>query len=150
MVAEDLKAVAAIEEEVFPSPWPYSVLAYELLLNDSCSAFVADGRGGVVGYTFLRILNDKAHLINIAVDKAHRGEGLGEKLLSSALDCAAQRAAADVSLEVRETNAPAIALYREHGFKITGKTEDYYADNTAALLMKVAIAAGEIGKSEAG
>lgn len=138
MAAEDLKAVAAIEEAVFPSPWPYSVLAYELLLNDSCSAFVADGKGGVVGYTFLRVLNNKAHLINIAVDKAHRGEGLGEKLLSSALDCAARRGAADVSLEVRETNAPAIALYREHGFRITGKTEGYYADNTAALLMKAA------------
>jgi len=78
----------------------------------------------------------EADLLRIAVDPAHRGSGLGRTLLEV---CQAQLAVAGIHqlfLEVRATNAAAIALYRACGWERCGQRGAYYADGEDALLFR--------------
>lgn len=132
----DLAAVAAIEEASFPNPWPLEALRHELVRNPFCRAFVAEEGGVVAGYAYLWVIFEQGHLINIAVAPPFRGRGLGEALLERVLREAVGQGARAVHLEVREQNAPAIALYRKHGFEVLGRVEKYYSDGAAALMME--------------
>ena len=132
----DLPAVAVLEEASFPNPWPLEALRHELTANPFCRAFVVEEAGGVAGYAYLWVIFEQGHLINIAVHPNLRGRGLGEALLLRVLREAVAQGARVVHLEVREENAPAIALYRKHGFEVLGRVERYYSDGAAALMME--------------
>lgn len=136
MAQEDLDPVAEIEAQSFPNPWPREALAHELLRNPFCSSFVAERDGAVAGYAFLWVIFEEAHLVNIAVAPAHRGLGLGEALLVHTLRHSRAQGAEAIHLEVRETNGPAIALYRKYGFRILGRADRYYTDGTPAIFME--------------
>ncbi len=136
MREDDLPEVAAIEEASFPNPWPLEALRHELAQNPFCRAFVAEEEGRVAGYAYLWVIFEQGHLINIAVHPRFRGRGLGEALLRRVLREAVGQGARAVHLEVRERNAPAIALYRKHGFQVLGRVEKYYSDGAAALMME--------------
>jgi ribosomal-protein-alanine N-acetyltransferase len=141
MMADDLDRVTSIEAATFPNPWPREALAYELEKNPFCAAFVAERGGAVAAYAYIWVIYEEAHLINIAVDAAHRGRGVGEALMVHALRHAAAEGAERVHLEVRETNAAAIALYRRYGFQVIGRAESYYSDGTPALFMETSLEA---------
>ncbi len=136
MAPEDLDAVAAIEAQSFPNPWPREALAHELLQNVYCSSFVAEWEGAVAGYAFLWVIYDEAHLVNVAVAPERRGRGLGEALLVHVLRHAKAQGATGIHLEVRETNAPAITLYLRYGFRVLGRADRYYTDGTPAIFME--------------
>lgn len=136
MEENDLPAVAAIEEASFPNPWPLEALRHEMAQNPFCRSFVAEEQGTVAGYAYLWVIFEQGHLINIAVDPRFRGRGLGEALLERVLREAVGQGARTVHLEVREQNAPAITLYRKHGFEVLGRVDRYYSDGTAALMME--------------
>lgn len=139
MAEEDLGAVTAIEAATFPSPWPYEALAFELKQNPFCAAFVTEAAGEVAAYAFLWVMYDQSHLINIAVEEAHRGQGLGEALLVHCLRHARLNGCQRMHLEVREDNTPAITLYERYGFARLGRQKNYYNDGTAALLMEAVL-----------
>jgi [ribosomal protein S18]-alanine N-acetyltransferase len=136
MSEADLDAVVAIEAATFPDPWPRHALAHEALENSFCSAFVAEVDGATAGYAFCWVIYEQAHLINIAVDEALRGQGFGEALLVHALRHARAQGADVIHLEVRESNRAAIALYQKHGFAILGRKDKYYNDGSPAVLME--------------
>ena len=135
----DLGRVSGIESATFPSPWPYESLEYEFARNPFCASFVAESEGRVVGYAFLWLIYEQAHLINVAVDEACRGRGFGEALLFHVMSYARQNGAEHIHLEVRENNVPAIALYERYGFKRLGRGENYYSDGTAAIFMEAVL-----------
>jgi [ribosomal protein S18]-alanine N-acetyltransferase len=141
MSEEDLPEVEAIESGTFPDPWPYEGLAFELKQNPFCRCFVAEKDGAVVGYAFVWVVYEVAHLINIAVAADRRGQGFGEALLRHVLECARRGGAEAIHLEVRETNSGAIALYEKYGFVIRGRKERYYKDGTTAFLMEAPLGA---------
>lgn len=93
--------------------------------------------GEVAGYAFLFVMYEASHLINIAVAQNFRGRGLGERLLRHVVEYARRNGAREMHLEVRETNAAAIALYEKHGFTVRHRNKNYYRDGTAALNMQV-------------
>ncbi len=146
MAPADLPEVAAIESDSFPNPWPLEALRHELVANPFCACFVVEQEGRVAGYAFLWVIFEQAHLINIAVDREYRGRGLGEALLVHALEQARSMGGERIHLEVRESNAPAIALYGKHGFRQLGRIERYYSDGAAALVMEASLEAGSGGK----
>ncbi len=105
--------------------------------SDHCLA--AEAGGQIVGYVIYTRVLDEAEIINIIVAPALRGQGVGRALLRAALDALGPAGVSCCRLEVRESNAAAIGLYRAEGFCESGRREGYYPaeDGTRedALLM---------------
>lgn len=124
---DDVDAVAAIERRSFSDPW--SAASFRSLFGNPLVHFaVAEdtATGRVLGYVVAWCVGDEAEIANLAVaDDARRG-GVGARLLDHALERAAQLRCRDVFLEVRESNAPARALYSSRRFEIVGRRTGYY------------------------
>jgi hypothetical protein len=65
-----------------------------------------------------------------------RGRGVARALLTAAEELAQERGSVSIRLEVREDNPAAIALYRNAGYEVAGRTSDYYEDHSTALRMR--------------
>lgn len=130
-----LDAVAALERVCFSKPWPKSMLEEELY-NPNVSLVVAEGEdGSVLGYGEIGVVLDEGCLEKIAVDPDYRRQGVAEAILSAFLRFG-QAHLAFLTLEVRASNAPAIALYEKLGFQQVGRRKNYYSDlHEDALLM---------------
>ena len=91
-----------------------------------------------MGYAGYWLIADEVHISTIAVDPQRRGSGLGELLLLNLLYLAFEHDAALVTLEVRENNYSAQALYHKYRFEIVGRRRGYYRDTGEdAILMTV-------------
>jgi ribosomal protein S18 acetylase RimI-like enzyme len=106
------------------------------------STFVhlCEHRGAVVAVLQWRNLGEEAEILDVAVPAMHRRRGHARFLLEKFLNLARDRGIRDVFLEVRESNAPAIALYCKFGFSDSGRRPDYYrAPVEAALLFHLKV-----------
>ena len=83
----------------------------------------------IIGFVGSWIMIKEAHIIIIAVRNSYRRMGIGEKLLISIIDLAAQLNTDVVTLEVRASNQTAQALYQKYGFQIIERRIGYYSDN---------------------
>lgn len=93
-------------------------------------------QGKILGYAGMWMMVDEAHITTIAVRTDWRGRGLGELLLASLIESAAEAGAHRVTLEVRVSNETAQALYRKYGFHQEGVRPRYYSDdNEDAYIM---------------
>lgn len=135
MQPADLEPVDEIERHSFKSPWPAQVFAEELA-REWARVDVARERGRVVGFVDYWLVHDEIHLLAIATHPDVRRRGIGGRLLAHLLGLGRARGAALVTLEVRRSNRPAIALYERAGFVVVGVRPRYYAeDNEDALVM---------------
>lgn len=128
MRSRHLDAVHAIECAVYPRPWTPALFAGELGRHDR-RYVVATRRREVVGYAGVVAGAGEAHVLTVAVDPAHQRSGVARHLVVELLGAAAALGAADVTLEVRESNLGAEALYRRFGFVSEGIRPRYYEDN---------------------
>jgi ribosomal-protein-alanine N-acetyltransferase len=140
MTLADLPAVLEIDHLSFVLPWPERSYRFELSENPAAHLMVAEmgqeNHRAIVGYVGYWLIVDEAHISTIAVDPGRRGQGLGELLLSHAMDAARNLGADMATLEVRASNEAAINLYRKFGFQVVGRRAAYYRDNEEdALLM---------------
>jgi ribosomal-protein-alanine N-acetyltransferase len=129
----DLPQVIAIERCSFPTPWSLAMFVLEVSKPSGICLAAADEQA-LVGYLVCSRYDQVWHLMNIAVEPAARRHGLGSMLLEEMLE----RAGHDepITLEVRASNAPAIALYEQFGFRAAGTRRRYYADTGEdALIM---------------
>jgi len=93
-------------------------------------------RERLVGMAGIWMMVDEAHIVTIAVRSSHRHQGLGEWLLISIIELSMRLRAKYVTLEVRESNRTAQALYEKYGFTKAGTRRKYYSDNGEdALIM---------------
>jgi ribosomal-protein-alanine N-acetyltransferase len=83
----------------------------------------------IVGFIGVWMMPDEAHIVTIATRESHRRRGIAEKLLISAIDVSRARRQPTLTLEVRVSNEPAIALYEKYGFLEVGRRVRYYSDN---------------------
>ncbi len=143
LAGEDSAALSALHQEDFVRPWAEGEFA-ALMEQDTVFGFAARevGRGAAppVGFVLARLAAGEGEILTIAVARAHRRRGLGWRLMDAVLrELHGQRAEA-LFLEVDETNAPAIALYRRLGFREVGKRPNYYRSPergpTGALVMR--------------
>jgi ribosomal-protein-alanine N-acetyltransferase len=143
--AADSPAIAAIHSEDFARPWTDGEFA-SLFSQDTVFGFAVreTGRGSAapVGFVLARLAAGEGEILTVAVARAHRRQGLGWRLMDAVLrELHGQRAEA-LFLEVDETNAAAIALYRRLGFIEVGKRPRYYEsqspaqDKSGALVMR--------------
>jgi ribosomal-protein-alanine N-acetyltransferase len=97
----------------------------------------------------LSLAADEAHVLNVCVDPLVQSRGHGRRLLRELVRVARQRGAVRVFLEVRPSNAPAIALYHSEGFNEIGRRPRYYpADNGRedALVMAMELVDEDIAR----
>jgi ribosomal-protein-alanine N-acetyltransferase len=135
MQSTDLDEVDAIERHSFKAPWPRQVFADELG-RSWARVDVARANDRVIGFVDYWLVADEVHLLAIATHPDHRRRGVAARLLDRVLCVARAGAARMVTLEVRRTNVPAIALYEHRGFKRVGVRPAYYAeDNEDAVVM---------------
>jgi ribosomal-protein-alanine N-acetyltransferase len=124
---EDLGAVLEIERASFADPWSRSSFTALLERPRVYFAVAVDrATGAVLGHVVAWFVVDESELANLAVLPAARNRGIGSLLLNSALVAAAERGSLEMYLEVRASNAPAIALYTSHGFAEVGRRRGYY------------------------
>ena len=136
MTAAYLPQVAALERRCFPAdPWSEELFR-DALDNPHTAILLAEGKDGtVLGYAVLSVVLDEGNLDNIAVDPDARRQGIADALLS-ALTGFGRDSLSVLMLEVRSSNAPAIALYEKHGFAAVGRRKNYYdAPKEDAILM---------------
>lgn len=122
----DLGRVVAVEREAFTEPW--SPAAFRALVDRERALFlVAEEEGaGVVGHGVLWWQADEAELASLAVAPSARRRGVASRLLDALLEGAREAGMTRVFLEVRASNAAALALYRRRGFREVGRRADYY------------------------
>ena len=76
----------------------------------------------------MRIAADEMEILNLAVAPQSRRLGIASQLIARALASAKDSGAARAYLEVRPSNAAALALYAQHGFAAAGRRPLYYRD----------------------
>ena len=136
-----LEGAAALERACFAQPW--SAASLELLTKEGigvgylCTEPSEDGEI-VTAYGGMLITVDEGQITNIAVHPDHRREGLGQAIVRALMRHAQNEHLASISLEVRASNAAAIALYRKAGFVEVGRRRGFYTKPTEdALVMEV-------------
>ncbi len=122
----DLPQVISIERRSFTSPWSLGMFVLELSKPSSIS-LAAVREGTIVGYLICARYDEAFHIMTIAVDAGHRRSGIASALLDGVIARAGEDA--NYTLEVRTSNAGAIALYERYGFRSVGTRPRYYADN---------------------
>ena len=127
MTADHLDALEQLERTCFSRPWSRKMLAEEL--ENQCAAFlVAEDSvsGRVLGYAGLMVVADEGYITNVAVFPEYRRQGIAAQILQVFLQFAAAKHLAFLTLEVRPSNAAAIALYQGFGFREVGRRRNYY------------------------
>ena len=132
---EDLDRVMAIERECFSLPWEREAFRQEIAENRAARYIGLFEEGRLSAYAGMWFLLDEAHVTNIAVTGARRGQGLGERLMRALIQTAADCGMAWMSLECRRSNAAAQALYHKLGFVDVGYRKRYYEDNQEDALV---------------
>jgi ribosomal-protein-alanine N-acetyltransferase len=136
-------AIAAIHQESFARPWSDVEFA-ALLGQEPVFGYLVREAGRhaspLAGFVLARLAAGEAEILTIAVARAYRRLGLGWKLIDAVLRRLHAERAEALFLEVDETNAPALALYRRLGFREVGRRPGYYrskdGDSTGALVMR--------------
>lgn len=142
-----LPQVMEIEKKAFSRPWSEQTFT-DALYNDAVSLIAAQGEDGtVMGYGEISVVLDEGCLEKIAVDQKFRRQGVAEEILRTFLRFG-QVNLAFLTLEVRASNSPAIALYEKLGFREVGRRKNYYTDlHEDAVLMTVEFdRIGAVGK----
>ena len=125
LAKEHLPTVAELERQCFPEPW--SEHALELFLEENAVAMVSvTDDGTVLGYGSMLFVPDEGQLVNLAVLSTARRQGIGKQILSSLIEEAKSRGTKTIALEVRVSNAAAIALYERLGFRSVGIRKRFY------------------------
>lgn len=139
----ELDEILPIENAIYPFPWTHANFADSFASGYSfwgCRVI-----GELVGYFVLMMVVDEAQLLNIGVAEKRQGMGFGTGLLRQAMRVAKEAGANSMLLEVRPSNARALALYRQFGFRPIGLRRGYYPSDGGredALVMRCAWSSG--------
>ena len=128
MTSEHISRIADLEKECFSSPWSEKALAEEL--KNENSHFIVAFSDDVLGYIGVQEICGEAYITNSAVFGEYRNQGIGRSLLKKACDGAKSRNCDFITLEVRESNLPAINLYESEGFEKAGIRKNFYSSPT--------------------
>lgn len=128
MSPQDVPQVHAIERRCFSAPWEIEAY-YGEARNPSAVYLVARAGERILGFGGMWVVESEAHIVTLATHPSHRRQGIGHLLLQGLLEKARQRGIDLITLEVRVSNVPALALYAEFGFRAIARRKGYYPDN---------------------
>ena len=136
---DDISSIVEIENKTNQMPWSKAqflssmeVGHYSVVMHKDCD---------ILGFAIYSPIIPESHLLNIAIDPAYQGKGLGDKLLQQIILQNRTIGVKTISLEVRVSNLPAINLYEKRGFLKDAIRPDYYSGSPKedALLMSLNI-----------
>lgn len=125
MQRQHVPQVAALERECFSDPWSEQSLAGELD-NPLSLWLVCQVDGEVWGYVGSQTVLGETDMMNVAVLPRARRQGIAQRLILALVAQLKQQGSRCLSLEVRPSNTPAVALYQELGFSQVGRRPNYY------------------------
>lgn len=149
-VAAHAPAMALMHAAAFSSAecWGPDEIAAQLSLPGVCGLIclhlvpsTPGDLGG--GFILFRVAADEAEVLTLAVSPAFQRRGLGCRLLHAALDCARDRGAVQMFLEVALDNIPALSLYSGAGFTQVGCRRGYYPNGSDAMVLRRDLTPGE-------
>jgi len=135
MHREDLDKVYALEQDLFPNPWPKAFFATDLKI-DNTIAYVVEISTQIVGYSMASCADGKFHITNIAVNRLHQRQGIASRLMHLIERCAIEKNCNYAFLEVRTDNVAAIGMYKSLGYTIAYRRDHYYIDGDDAYVME--------------
>jgi len=125
MTEEHLETVLAIEREAYPEPWTRGMFQEEIR-NRLSYIYVARREEELVGHCGFWLVLEEAHITTVAVEKNHRGTGVGRRFMEFLLTKAREVGARYATLEVRVSNTRARKLYEDFGFCEVAVRPKYY------------------------
>lgn len=120
-----VSAVAALETICFSDPWSENSVSSELK-NKLSLWLVAEENGTVAGYIGSQTCGEESDVMNVAVHPDFRRRGIAEALVNALVAELKAIGSHCLTLEVRASNVPAIALYEKMGFSEIGRRKNYY------------------------
>ena len=133
----DLDEIMEIEELSYPNHH-WSKDSFENEIENKLATYhcAMTSKGDIAGfYGFWQIL-EEAHITTIATHPDFRRQGVSKFLMFDLIDECYKKMIKYITLEVRESNIPAISLYDKFGFSTIGTRKNYYQDNNEnALIM---------------
>lgn len=120
-----IKQIAKLEEICFSTPWTEDGITESF--ERGTKFFVAEKDGEVLGYVGISAVLDEGYITNVAVFPEARQKGVASALLNFLFRFAKEKGLVFISLEVRESNTPAISLYSKFGFKQEGVRKNFYS-----------------------
>ena len=125
MEASHVPQIAALEQLCFTDPWPEAAIEPELENPLSLWLVAMDG-AELAGYVGSQSVLGEADVMNVAVAPSHRRRGIAQALLNRLQQELAARQVCSLTLEVRASNGPAVALYEKLGYLQVGRRPNYY------------------------
>ena len=125
MRPEHVAQVAELEKLCFSAPWSENAVRGELTNPLSLWLVAVDG-DTVAGYIGSQSVMGEADMMNVAVSPSYRRQGIAEKLVVSLVEKLTAQKVSSLTLEVRASNEPAIALYEKLSFVQVGRRPNYY------------------------
>ena len=129
MRSDHVAQIAALEKLCFSMPWSERSVASELQ-NPLSLWLVAEENGRVLGYVGSQTVLDESDMLNLAVLPECRRGGVGRALVTTLCAALQSRGSRCLTLEVRDSNAAARALYAALGFREIGRRPRYYSRPT--------------------
>lgn len=135
MELNDLEQVCKIESEIFSRPWTQNDFATSLTKEENIY-LVVEKEEKIVGYCGMWGIVGEGQINNVAMHKAYRREGIAYEMLQQFLQEGKKKQLTSFTLEVRESNQAALALYKKLGFQAVGIRKDFYeAPRENAIIM---------------
>lgn len=131
----DVRTLTELEVRCFADPWPPQYFVSEILAEGRFSRLLVDQAGAIAAYLFCAWQYLDLHVLKVATLPELRKAGLGRRLMELAEGHAIETGGETLTLEVRPTNLPAIALYEALGYRHMGTRPRYYSDGEGALIM---------------
>ena len=135
MTLSDLDNIKNNLTSDFDDFWSYNILKEELEYDNS-TYIIAKLNNEIIGFAGIKIVIDKADIMNIVTKKIYRNQGVGGMLLKSLISLSKKLNLNSLSLEVNENNLTAIHLYKKFGFEILGTRKNYYQNQNAIIMTK--------------
>ena len=133
---EHIPSVASLEAATFADPTSEGALMSLMSTEGAFCAACVEGEE-LIGFCTVVTVLDEAQIINVATDARHKRQGIASDVLRFVLDECRGRGIISISLEVRESNEAAKALYRAHGFAVAGTRRDFYKNPRENALVMV-------------
>src|SRR5256885_1889996 len=140
MIRRDMPEVLQTEVESFEYAWTEEDFL-RCLRQRNCIGMVAEQGEKVVGFMIYELHKSKLHILNFAVQPAHRRSGVGAQMVAKLISKLSSHRRTKITLEVRETNLAAQLFFRTQGFKAMRVMRSYYEDSGEdAFLMQYRLA----------
>jgi len=131
--SNDFDRIYEIETRVFSNPWSKESIKKELDNDSKSLNLISEIDGQLMGYFFSHMISNEVHILNIAIDVSFQHRGNGEDFFNQIFKKYLEYA--NVFLEVKRTNLPAINLYHKFGFEEIDIRKMYYSDGQDAVVM---------------